>query len=410
MDAETRLHLDRVQRVMRPSDTSKYAARPPAQRAAADRAFWLAADPLWSRASNDAHTEFLARVAYAELRWSLPEGPTHGADTERGSIHVRYGPPGFIAGGDLVWAYNSGQVFAFDRADNAGVSDLNRPYSTNLIVQATPATWGNGSVIDNMLLNVARFRANDSVDVYATLNAPRAQTPRGGDGHVPGAHLWTISNDTLIRSHDSLRVTDTMPVAISRRVAPGKYAVRAEISSEGDAATGALGLVSVVAMNDTATGFTLRGFGLSDLVFASRVASRAGATARWRDFDITPHVGAVSGGKTIEVLWETYDLEARDGSASYDVALTVAQADTRTGIRRIAAEVVGALGSVVGVDRKDNSITSRFTRTASASRVVTDHVTVGLGDTPSGVYTMTLDVTDKATGRKATKTRTLVVK
>jgi hypothetical protein len=264
--------------------------------------------------------------------------------------------------------------------------------------------------VESMFINVARFRAGDSIDVYTTIHAPVSQTRSTTGGPGPAAYLWVITEDTLVRARDSASVSDNRPLGFTRRVAQGTYSIRAEVTTSGDETTGALGVASTVAANDTATGFLLRGFGLSDVVFASRVAPRGAVPGRWSDFEITPHIGPAGTGGTLEVLWEVYDLAVRDGSASYDVALTIAQSDTRSGLGRIAAEVIGALGSAIGIDRRDNSITSRFTRNVTQSRVVPDHVTIGLGDTPSGVYTLTLAVTDKVSGRTAARSRTLVIR
>jgi hypothetical protein len=218
-----------------------------------------------------------------------------------------------------------------------------------------------------------------------------------------------LMRDTMIIARDSARVTDTLPFGFVRRVAPATYAIRTEAVSDTPRA-GARVTVPVVAGADSATGFSMRGFGLSDILFATRVAPRSGGQGRWRDFDIRPHAGPVSAGGTLDVLWEVYDLTARDGAASYDVAITIAQSDTRGGLGRITAEVIGTIGRVVGVDRQNNRITSRFTRTVAAGRAVADHVTISLGDTPPGVYSMTIEVTDRATGRTASRIRSIVVR
>jgi GWxTD domain-containing protein len=58
-----------------------------------ETAVWQFLDPLWSRQTNDPQTEFLARVVYAEIRWTAEEMAMRGADSDRGEIYIRFGPP-----------------------------------------------------------------------------------------------------------------------------------------------------------------------------------------------------------------------------------------------------------------------------------------------------------------------------
>jgi GWxTD domain-containing protein len=405
MPSELRAHLDRMQRVIKPSDSLRYAVATAEDRARSEGAFWRV---LWSRPGTSPRSEFLSRIAYAEFLWSLPEVPAHGTDTDRGRMHVRYGPPALIAGPDLVWAFNAGPVFLFDRPDGMGTSSLVHPFTAGRIVEALPSVWSHR--FDDLPLIATRFRAGDSVDVHVTAHPSTARIPRSTDGRAARAYMWLVTRDSVIRTHDSVRVIDTVAFSISRRIPPGRYSVRAEVVPEDSTPDGALGRVSIVAGIDSSTGFAMRGFGLSDVLFAKRVAPRGNTRERWHDFEITPHLGPLLPGGTLEVLWETYELAPRDGLVTYDVAVTVAQADTRTGLGRIAAQVIGAVGSVVGVDRQNNRVTSRFTRSVAAGSAIADHVTISLGDTPTGVYTMTIEVTDKTGGRTASRSRTLVVR
>src|SRR5690606_35389463 len=57
--------LDRLERVMRATDSTTLAAASPEQRNATGRLYWLFADPLWSREGNETRLEFLARVTFA---------------------------------------------------------------------------------------------------------------------------------------------------------------------------------------------------------------------------------------------------------------------------------------------------------------------------------------------------------
>ena len=51
------------------------------------------ADPLWSVIGDEPRTEFLARLVQAELRLSFSDIELLGAETDRGEMLVRWGPP-----------------------------------------------------------------------------------------------------------------------------------------------------------------------------------------------------------------------------------------------------------------------------------------------------------------------------
>lgn len=63
------------------------------ERAEAARGFWLRNNPLYLTAPNEYWLEFMSRMTYADMRYGLPEYNVRGWETDRGLIHVRYGPP-----------------------------------------------------------------------------------------------------------------------------------------------------------------------------------------------------------------------------------------------------------------------------------------------------------------------------
>ncbi len=128
MSPAERSRYDRIERVLRPLDSSRTAASAAAARAAYARTYWLLADRLWSRDGNEERLEFLARVEFAELRWTVDELGVRGADTDRGDTYIRYGPPDIVValqptinGGNVIenhdiatyWLYKSGLMFSF---------------------------------------------------------------------------------------------------------------------------------------------------------------------------------------------------------------------------------------------------------------------------------------------------------
>ena len=96
LPTDERVRLDRLERVVKPDDSTRIAKYDAATHSALQRLYWMSADPLWSREGNEPHIEFLARVTYAELRWTVEEMNVRGADTDRGDVHIRFGPADFV--------------------------------------------------------------------------------------------------------------------------------------------------------------------------------------------------------------------------------------------------------------------------------------------------------------------------
>ncbi|HYV96408.1 MAG TPA: GWxTD domain-containing protein, partial [Gemmatimonadaceae bacterium] len=93
LDARERAHFTSLRRVLPTQEEAVFDSMSSAEQARQAARYWRFADPLWSRGSSDAYVEFLARATYADLRWSVEELGVRGIDSDRGQMHVRYGPP-----------------------------------------------------------------------------------------------------------------------------------------------------------------------------------------------------------------------------------------------------------------------------------------------------------------------------
>ena len=415
LGAHERDRLVTFQRVLRPADTLTFVNATADRRARLERMHWREADPLWSRAGGDVRTEFLARVAYAELRWTVDELGARGADSDRGEIYIRYGPPdamGMLRGvmATTFWVYDAGPFFMFEGAATYGTARHARSLAQSLgeVTNKTPATWGNavaGEIYD-IAVRTARFRTgSDSIDFYIAALAPAREIRRSSGTTAPiDAGLWIFNDrDNEIADTASQFTNDGTKVWI-RRLAPSSYTYRIEATAR-NAPDAARVIGSVVAQNDTA-GFPGRGFGISDLLVVSRAQPR-GAPARWSDFDMMPLLSPASTRGELALIWETYELAARDGQASYSVTLTIEPQRGFTG--RVLAEVIGALASAVGVNRREDRVTFTWERNAPHNGIMVDNIALSLGETPPGDYRVTLDVTDGATGRKVSRTTLLSI-
>lgn len=127
---ETRADFLAVSRLLTRDDAEIFDARAGADPEDAARRFWTAWDPLYLTPSNEYRAEYLARMAFVDLRFGLPEYDVPGWRTDRGEIWVRYGSPlrqasfgaNTTTAGDMesigrvttVWSYGrNGPVFVF---------------------------------------------------------------------------------------------------------------------------------------------------------------------------------------------------------------------------------------------------------------------------------------------------------
>jgi hypothetical protein len=147
---------------------------------------------------------------------------------------------------------------------------------------------------------------------------------------------------------------------------------------------------------------------MSDVLVATRAASRAAAPVRWRDLDMSPLVGPADSTAELALVWENYDLGNDAGVARYAVTVTMERLQSAAG--RVAAQITGALAARVGVDRTESRVTLTFDRELPHSATLLENVTLSLGETPSGSYQLTIEITDQVAQRTMARTTALVVR
>jgi GWxTD domain-containing protein len=415
--------LDRLERVMRSTDSTSLANASPQQRAATGQLYWLYADPLWSRDGNETRLEFLARVTFAEFRWTIWDLGIKGADTDRGDIYIRYGPPALLAAFgstsayvsevSTVWVYDSGLLFSFIGSTAFGTArtSVDDKFMVERMTAAMPVRWDNlaSITVDSLPSVPVRFRGGvDSVDVVIASQAPVAAI--AASAPTPGKPVrsdwWLLQNGTIIVERDSVLDSGTGTRLWSARVGPGTFVSRVEASVD-DGTRAARSATPLVIAPTGDDGFATRGFGLSDLLLATAVTPR-GAGASWRDFDVTPSVGAFPRDASLGLVWEQYELGEREGSAQYTLTLTIKRERGTAG--RITARVLGSVAGAAGIDTREDQTTISFDRTVAHAPTLADHLSIALGDTPPGVYMLTLEITDKVTNRKTSRSQQIRIR
>jgi GWxTD domain-containing protein len=418
LSAGERMRLDRLERLLKPADSARVARLDSATRAAVEKLYWTNADPLWSREGNEIRAEFLARITYAELRWTAEEMRVRGAETDRGNVHIRYGPPDLLyamKGADseimTTWVYNAGLRFQFRGLPTFATAEFPSLAAPGFVdmMAVSPVRWDNIRTvrIDSIPSQVARFRATaDSVDLYVATRPPIAEIRAAAD--VAGSvrtDFWLMSGGIRQFAHDSAKVDVPGVQTYVHRVPTGAYVFRTEATADGALYAGRA-LAMINAATDSATGFTTSGFGMSDVLMAASASAR-GTAQRWRDLTIQPILTTVVQRGEFALVWENYDLGADAGSARYQVTVTIERQRSLAG--RIAAQIIGRAGSALGVDRQPDRLTIHYERSVPHAPVVLDNVALGLAETPAGSYAITVGILDRVTGRATSRAFSLTV-
>jgi GWxTD domain-containing protein len=430
-DAE---RLTRISRVLRPtpqrgralSDSALIANSHAARRARFERLYWTVSDPLAMTGENEHRLEFLARVVFADLRWSAEELDVRGADTERGDIYIRYGPPDRVYSfapelgvGLALWTWGEHLSFVFRQPSAFGTGTLDGDFAAKAQAarERIPVRFDNIDLVrrlDTIPAQVTRFRAaGDSTDFLLFALVPLDSLTKSLDvvRSAVDVEFRLYDEDAVVIRRDSSRV----PVEIA--ALPAEQAVRAwrgrvgrdaqlwrveAWEPTGRRAARASGLVT----HDTSAGF-----GTSDLLVARRILPRDGALARrWGDFNIVPSAGVFSAGQPVALLWETYGLATDStGSSRYRVAVTLAKVQ-RTGALGLAARIVDGVGDAVGRSAEGRgSVTLRFDRSVAARPAQVDYLTLELGRAAPGRYVVRVEITDLVSGRVTKAERQLRV-
>jgi GWxTD domain-containing protein len=404
--------LDRFERLLRPEDSTTVVQLSDSARAAAGNIYWRAVDQLWSRPEEKPRTEFLARVAYAELRWTVDEMLARGADTDRGNIYIRYGPPdiqvtqkdgGVASDLTTVWGYDYSRLwFAFIGMPTFSTSYFVSPWQVAQVVDSMPARWDNISSVrvDSMPVGVTRFRAGgDTAEVVLAAwpeverigNAADLRTAVRSDAWLLRANLDEVWHDSVLAARAGTR-------SWRQRMGVGDYIFRTEATAE--TARLAARSVTPLRIREEPGGFAFRGFGMSDLLMADEPTDVLDA-ARWDGLGVTPIAPRVVGGR-FALVWEAYELGAREGSAEYEVTITIRPVEGR--LARIVANTFGRLGVPVGVSRGTDRVDVRYTRRVAHRETLVEQVGLNLAGTPAGEYELTLELRDQVTRQRTSRT------
>ena len=426
-----------LESVLRRESAKSYASLAADRQASLDSTFWATADPIRLTAVNEAHVEFLARVAYADLRFSSTEFGLEGWKTDRGDIHIRYGHPPVVATfaptdelGHVVtvWWYPESRLrFVFHgppAMNSATFSGEFRSYAENVRYN-TPVLFDNLRSrlrVDSVPVQVARFRGsagNTEVAIYADIPTG---TMLGGIDVAQGSletglFLTDAAQRPIAETRDSAVVRPSgrdrlTPRAWTRELPAGQYAYRVEAR---EAASGR----SARALADLdLTGYPSGQLTVSDILVARRIASRSGGPAGGAearaDLLIVPNASLTfAPDDTMHLYWEVYGA-SRDSSGT--ARLEVAVAVNVTELARapdLGARVLGGIADAIGLSEKgDDRILLRYSfdrAIPDESARIPNHLAIQLDNAVPGTYLLHLTIKDLVSNRTATQARSITI-
>ncbi len=438
LPANERTEFLAVSRLLRQDDAEVFDSLAGGDRAEAARRFWTAYDPLYLTPSNEFWVEYLARMAYSDLRFGLPEYRTPGWRTDRGEIWVRYGEPirqatfspnttdtgDFEAVGRVttVWSYGrEGPVFIFRQNPGyrrATFANDFRFYADDYR-SIQPARFSAPSIpaLVPMPAQIARFRGPDGgmdLEVHAAV-------PLDSLGRVAQSASATLETGLfvidpggaeirrLVESED-VRFGDggALPMSWRTTVPQGQpYIVSAEARDPLSWAAGAH------RARIDARSFPSGEPSVSDILVGHSLAALVESPRTRADFYIEAEPTLTFGpAESIGLYFELYNLlPDLDQYASYDLdlALTVEEIYREGPVSRL----LGALADRWGLTEEgQEAVRLSFNKEdrVVARDLIPEFFTIQLDEPPPGRYGLRLNVRDRNAGVVLTTTRTFEIR
>ena len=425
-------------RIVRSADAARLAGLSETARAQTDSAFWEAADPMLSTPVNEARLEFLARMAYADLRFTDADTKQVGWRTDRAVIVARYGEPPVVAtfapttDADAreaigrvitVWFYPRAEVeFVFAGPPAMNIAQFAGNYRDFAEERRDMAPFMLDNVplalaVDSLPTQIARFRGTTAretqlvvaVDVPTRTLYREAEIDRGAlelSLRVgPPSALALVAADTQ-------RIR--LPTATSLRqvwidtVRTGDYRVRVEAR---DAAVASAVSRAHVELSVPAFGSgTLES---SDILIADRADPPTRAIRSWTELDLRPRgTLTIAPRDTFTVYWENYGLRAdANQRVKFDVRFVVTLLKLDRG-DNVISNLFGSIADAVGLSAVgDAQLGMRFERDEALGGRdrVPGVVTLGMGTAPPGRYRLEIFVMDHTSGQRTQTQREFTI-
>lgn len=394
-------------------------------------AFWAEHDTRLLTSISERRLEHLSRVVSADLLFAFGDQP--GAETPRGQIYVRYGPPPLrrmvslgpfappIYPGDSenarydVWQYEDFR-YTFSDFYLGGRYTL---YSPAADAYAFGGRQAQQAMADDAIQSDRRLR----------LENPQAASPQPGtlalDGRVSSFRGAGGESEVVIvvRGEDQAPVgrrgfyllREDDPVARDERTAsptpldngwvetgtvramPGAYTLAVEIENDADDTYG------VLRQRVTVRPIRTTGFEVSDLLLATSIEDEgSGQPLVRRGHTIVPvTAGTFEAGAPLYVYAEVYELALRNGRSDASVETVLVPEDNRPALRRVWDNLTRRRGR-----------TSYRVATGIAGDTPDEAIPLFIDTTgqPPGRYTLELRIRDRVADRTVVAEREIELK
>ena len=389
-----------------------------------EESYWRLGDPLFLTAANEKQLEHLARVAYADLRFSEPATGRRGWETDRGIIYIRYGSPiNVFRAGAIVWQYgNDGPVFMFNQTpgynrtlfagDYRGIAQDYRFIQPSIYtrIPSIPELY-------EIPVQLARFRGPSSAELAVEVHArlPLELLTRGvdlGQGEIEaGLFILTSRGQRVVeQTYTEIVEYDDVEERRSWRVIlPGGGLLVAAVEAR-EASSWAAAV-----SRDTFTAALFHKDGspkISDILLGDDIRELKREPRVRTDYDIRANPAReYESGQPVHLYWEIYDLEQDDqGFASYDVALQVKINELHR--EGTIAQLLGGLADAWGFSvAGDDQLELRFNRQVDMTGRdrVTEYLRLDLKEAPGGEYEIRLRVWDRIAEQLTSQVRAFTV-
>lgn len=441
MKEEERQAIESLDQVMPRREAAEYLALREEDREEFNERYWQLNDPLLLTESNERRLEHLARVAYADLRYSAPETGQRGWETDQGIIYIRYGPPleiaSFTSGShdrgnpfavgrrSIIWSYGEdGPVFVFRQTPGYLGARFAGDYEfiAENYRHVQPAVYSNIPSIPVLLplpVQLARFRGETPDEVTLEIHAalPLVELSEGLDlekGEIEaGMFLLNSEGKEVVRQTDTRVITyaesEDLNEYRSWRVAlPRSDKLVAAVEARDEVTWRA------AASRDTFTAqpYPLDSLAISDILVADLITPLVEEPEVRSDFEILPNAALeYRSGDPVHIYYEVYGLQPdEEGFVAFDVSLQlrVRELTRGGGFSALLGALADAWGFTIKGDDRLELQYSRQVRLGDRDRVG-EYLSLDPQEVPAGVYEIRLRIWDQMAQTMANQERRFTV-
>lgn len=446
---EHRAFFSSLAPVLSPAALESHLSLDTLSRRRQEQHFWQARDPLFLTSANERLLEHFSRIAYAGLRYGVPEKGVAGWQTDRGRVLVRFGfprqrlrtradlgttPTGHVTlnASKEVWDYGDFHMIFDDRFLNGNYSfawnldpegDGKVLFERQVEREAERFDFPHGGQPLTLPHVIAQFRAPGQPDstlleiyygLFSTDLEPAAikqdqrqyQLARGfflcSPDWLP-QHSWRQDRKVLTAAAGTPKGQEVLIERWTLAAPPGTYNFSLETL---DLASRHSGVVrDEIAIED----FSGSRLAVSQILLAEAVEPASDELLMYNkgELGILPSLARRFRAQApIYIYYEIYNLgQDETGATSFRIETTVERDDPE---RSPVASAVRSLGRLLGLGKQPVAVTSAFESQGTSSQENLHH-SIQVLEAQAGKYRLTLTVIDLQRNQRATRAVTFEI-